>query len=94
MDIRNLSQMLPELFVSKSLQKQPSSEAIQFWSAGVWVHFPANITALSAQLVKLSPLRWKYGGIFEVASDISVLCPGSVCLLIYFHPRSPFGFRW
>ena len=39
--------------------------------------FRQTFTALSAQLVKLSPLLWKAGGILEVASDISVLCPGS-----------------
>ena len=38
--------------------------------------FRHTFTALSAQLVKLSPLHWKAGGILEVASDISVLCPG------------------
>ena len=38
--------------------------------------FRHTVTALSAQLVKLSPLRRKAGGILEVASDISVLFPG------------------
>ena len=39
--------------------------------------FRHTFTTLSAQLVKLTPLFWKTGGILKVASDISVLCSGS-----------------
>ena len=66
--------MLPELFVSKSLQKQPASEAIQFWSADVCVRFPAHFYCPVCPACQALPLRWKAGGILEVASVISVPC--------------------
>ena len=58
--------MLPELFVSNSLQKETASKAIQFWSADACARFPVQFYCpVCPACQALSPLLegWRdFGG--------------------------------